>query len=72
MIFIFSDMLASLTALMLLLAYAFVITFTVWMIVDAAKHDKFWWLFLTISLPFIGAVMYYCTEKKKLYEKLAK
>lgn len=72
MIFIFSDILASFTALILLLTYAFVITFTVWMIVDAAKHDKFWWLFLTIALPFVGAVIYYFTEKKKLYEKVAK
>ena len=47
--------------------YILALSFTVWMIVDAAKQDKFWWLVFTISLPFVGALIYFFAEKEHLY-----
>jgi hypothetical protein len=43
------------------------IAFTVWMIIDAGKQDRFWWLTLIIGVPVIGAAAYYFTEKKHEY-----
>lgn len=56
-----------LSALVLLAMYVIAISFMVWMVVDAAKNDKFWWLVFILMLPFIGALLYYFTEKKKMY-----
>lgn len=50
-------------------SYILVISFTVWMAVDAAKQDRFWWTTLVIGLPVIGAAAYYFTEKKHEYAK---
>ena len=54
--------------------YAFYVmagSFIVWMVVDAAKQDKFWWVVLVIGVPIIGAAAYYFTEKKHDYAKMS-
>jgi len=50
-------------------AYIIVIGFTLWMAVDAAKQDRFWWVVLVIGVPIVGSVAYYYTEKKHEYAK---
>ncbi len=47
----------------------FVVSFTVWMSVDAAKQDRFWWIVMILGIPFIGPAVYYVTEKKHEYKK---
>lgn len=51
-------------------AYILIIAFTIWMAVDAAKQDRFWWVVLTIGVPVIGPAVYYYTEKKHEYAKV--
>lgn len=50
-------------------AYIILISFTLWMAVDAAKQDRLWWIVLIIGIPFVGSVVYYYTEKKHEYAK---
>jgi ABC-type nickel/cobalt efflux system permease component RcnA len=50
--------------------YVLAIAFTVWMIIDAGKQDRFWWLVLVIGVPIIGPSVYYFTEKKHEYTKV--
>ncbi len=50
--------------------YAILLAFLIWMIVDAAKQDKFWWIVLIFGLPILGAIIYYFTEKKHDYVKI--
>lgn len=57
-------------ALMLLVvaaSYIIMIAFTVWMLIDAGKQDRFWWLVVIIGIPVIGPAVYYFTEKKHEY-----
>ncbi|MCF7843760.1 DUF2834 domain-containing protein [Candidatus Gracilibacteria bacterium] len=49
--------------------YIIAIAFTVWMMIDAGKQDRFWWLVLIIGVPVIGPAVYYFTEKKHGYYK---
>lgn len=49
--------------------YIIMIAFTVWMLIDAGKQDRFWWLALIIGVPVIGAAVYYFTEKKHEYRQ---
>jgi ABC-type nickel/cobalt efflux system permease component RcnA len=49
--------------------YVLLIAFTVWMAVDAAKQDRFWWLTVVIGVPVIGPAAYYFTEKKHEYAR---
>jgi uncharacterized membrane protein YeiB len=59
------------TVLMIsILAYVLCISFMLWMVVDAAKNDKFWWIVLIVALPLVGAVVYYFVEKHHDYAKL--
>lgn len=51
-------------------AYIMIISFIVWMAVDAGKQDRFWWIVLIVGIPIIGAVAYYYTEKKHEYAML--
>jgi Flp pilus assembly protein TadB len=50
-------------------AYIILIAFTIWMVVDAGKQDRFWWVVLIIGAPIIGSAAYYLTEKKHEYAK---
>ncbi len=50
-------------------AYILLIAFTLWMAVDAAKQDRFWWVVLIIGIPFVGSGVYFFTEKKHEYAK---
>lgn len=53
-----------------LFCYVVTVSFIVWMSVDAAKQDRFWWLSCIIGIPVIGAAVYYLTEKKHQYRKI--
>ena len=55
--------------LILLGSYLIVGSFLVWMFVDAAKQDRFWWIVIILGVPVIGAAEYYLTEKKHEYAK---
>ena len=50
-------------------AFSIIISFTLWMIVDAAKQDRFWWIVIIWTIPGIGPAVYYLTEKKHEYAK---
>lgn len=56
--------------LVVAICYILVISFTVWMAIDAGKQDRFWWLTLIIGMPVIGPAAYYFTEKKHQYAKV--
>ncbi len=52
--------------------YAFnvlVFSFTLWMVVDAGKQDRYWWLILVVGVPVVGPLVYYFTEKKHEYKR---
>ena len=49
--------------------YMIMIAFTVWMMIDAGKQDRFWWVVLIIGIPFVGSAVYFFTEKKHEYAK---
>lgn len=49
--------------------YIVLFAFTIWMMVDAAKQDRFWWLVLVLGVPVVGPAVYYFTEKKHEYVK---
>lgn len=51
--------------------YVIAAAFILWMLVDAAKQDNFWWLVIILGIPIIGAIMYYFLEKKRDYIKVA-
>lgn len=62
----FSNLLIS---LVVTVCYIVLISFTLWMAIDAGKQDRFWWLTLVLGLPVIGPAVYYFTEKKHDYAK---
>lgn len=49
--------------------YMIAISFTLWMAIDAAKQDRFWWIVLVIGVPIIGPLVYYFVEKKHEYKR---
>lgn len=51
--------------------YLITISFTIWMMIDAGKQDRFWWLTLIVGIPVIGAAVYYFSEKKHEYIKVS-
>lgn len=51
-------------------AYILVASFILWMAVDAAKQDRFWWIVFVLGIPVVGAAVYYFTEKKHEYAKV--
>jgi hypothetical protein len=50
--------------------FLLILSFMVWMAVDAAKGDKYWWIVLILGLPLIGGVVYFFVEKKHDYSKI--
>jgi len=60
------------SALFFLAFYILVLAFMFWMMVDSAKHDRFWWIVIIIALPLVGALIYYAVERKHLYKKMQK
>ncbi len=64
---------ANVTSLMMSIvtysAFIVVFAFMAWMAIDAGKQDRFWWVFLILWVPFVGAIAYYFTEKKHEYAK---
>lgn len=60
------------TALFFLAFYIIALAFMFWMAVDAAKHDRFWWIVMIIALPLVGAVIYFAVERKHWYKKKEK
>jgi ABC-type nickel/cobalt efflux system permease component RcnA len=51
-------------------AYILIASFILWMAVDAAKQDRFWWVVCILGAPVVGAAVYYATEKKHEYVKI--
>lgn len=49
--------------------YILAIAFTLWMVVDAGKQDRFWWLLLIVGVPIIGPGVYYFVQKKHEYKR---
>lgn len=47
-------------------------SFMFWMLVDAAKQDKFWWVAIMFVLPLIGSLVYFFVEKEREYAKIPK
>lgn len=66
---VFAIIIGALVFVSLMFLYVLAAAFVIWMSVDAAKQDKFWWLVLVIGLPLIGAIVYYFVEKKGDYMK---
>ncbi len=65
----FGMMFALLVAMVTYCVYVLVIAFTVWMAVDSAKQDRFWWVVLIIGVPVVGPLVYFFTEKKHEYKR---
>jgi ABC-type nickel/cobalt efflux system permease component RcnA len=65
----FGIILSLVIALIMYGACFIVIAFTLWMVVDAAKQDRFWWVLLIVAIPFVGSALYFFTEKKHEYAK---
>ncbi len=59
-------------AVIMYVAFFFVVTFIVRMALHAIKTRKFIWLFGIICFPFIGATLYYFIEEKHDYIKYKK
>ncbi len=49
--------------------YVLILAFMFWMVVDAGKQDRFWWVVVIIGVPVVGAAVYFFTEKKHEYAK---
>ena len=57
------------STLLIYAAYLLFFAFTLWMAVDAAKQDRFWWVVIVLGIPVAGSLAYYFTEKKHEYAK---
>lgn len=51
-------------------AYVFGVSLMIWMLVDAAKTDKYWWIALMVALPVVGSLVYFFVEKEHDYAKV--
>ncbi|MEN9881559.1 MAG: hypothetical protein RLZZ308_742 [Candidatus Parcubacteria bacterium] len=67
--FIFGMLFAFTLTILTYTAYIVIISFTLWMAVDAAKQDRFWWVALVVGVPLVGPALYFFTEKKHEYKK---
>jgi hypothetical protein len=54
-----------LIVVLILFVYVSIISFMIWMVVDAAKNDKILWVLIIVGLPVVGSIIYYFTEKKE-------
>ena len=68
LMFFFSLVFALLLSVFIYALYMFVIAFTLWMVVDAGKQDRFWWLLLVVGVPVIGPAVYFFVQKKHEYK----
>jgi hypothetical protein len=59
-----------LIALIMYVAFFFIVTFIVRMALHAIKTRKFIWLLGIICFPFIGAILYFFIEEKHDYAKI--
>lgn len=66
---IINFLLMAIMSLVVVFSYVVLIAFTIWMLVDAAKQDRFWWLVVMIMVPVVGSAVYYFTEKKHEYRQ---
>ncbi len=67
---VFAFILVSILTALVILFYVLAASFVLWMLVDAAKQDKIWWVVLIVGVPIIGAIVYFFTEKKHEYAKI--
>jgi uncharacterized membrane protein YeiB len=72
MLMIFGFIFGVMIMLFTFLIYAFGIAFMLWMLVDAARQDKFLWVVIIVALPVIGALVYFFVEKEREYAKIPK
>ena len=70
MLLLVAIIIKSIVTLIVYSVYVFLISFILWMTVDASKQDRYWWVVVIIGVPILGAVLYYLTEKKHEYAKL--
>ena len=68
-IIIFGLIMGAMMTLVTYGAYIVIISFTLWMAIDAGKQDRFWWVVLIVGIPIVGSAAYYFTEKKHEYAK---
>ena len=61
--FVITSLLTFLVSLIVVMCYVLVLTFTLWMAIDAGKQDRFWWLTIIIGVPVIGAATYYFNSR---------
>lgn len=66
---LFNLLFGALVTFIVAACYIIMIAFTVWMLIDAGKQDRFWWLTVIVGVPVIGAAVYYFTEKKHEYRQ---
>ena len=52
------------------LLFLLMLFFMLWMAVDAAKGDKYWWIVLILGVPLVGSIVYYFVEKKRDYSRI--
>lgn len=67
--FLFAMLFAFLVTVITYVAYVLIISFTAWMVVDAAKQDRFWWVVLVVGVPVVGPTVYFFVEKKHEYKR---
>lgn len=67
---LFAFLFGMLLAAFMYIAYVLVASFFLWMIIDAAKSDKYVWLLFMVALPVVGALVYFFVEKKHEYRKV--
>ena len=67
--FVISFLLTGFISAVVVACYVMLFSFTLWMVIDAGKQDRFWWIAIMIGVPFVGVIVYYLTEKKHEYAK---
>ncbi len=68
MVFV-SFIFALLLSVFVYVLYIVAIAFTLWMVVDAGKQDRFGWLLLVVGVPVIGPLVYFFVQKKHEYKR---
>ena len=56
--------------LLIYIVQTLVLSFILWMAVDAAVRNKYLWIVLILGLPLVGSLIYLFIEKKEAYYKI--
>ena len=65
--FVISFLLTGFISAVVVACYVMLFSFTLWMVIDAGKQDRFWWMTIILIVPIVGPGAYYLTEKKHEY-----